>query len=70
MPNLSWDRLTVLVVEDNQFVAGLLRSTLHSIGFRNIIVEDDGSTAIKRLQQSPSDPIGAGFSTVDLVIAP
>ena len=69
MSDLSWDRLTVLVVEDNQFVAGLLRSTLHSIGFRNIIIEQDGGSAIKRLQQAAKDPVNAGFSSVDLIIA-
>lgn len=69
MSEVSWDRLNVLVVEDNQFVAGLLRSTLHSIGFRNIMIENDGGDAIKRLQQSPNNPVGAGVSSVDLIIA-
>ncbi len=69
MSDLNWDRLTVLLVEDNQFVAGLLRSTLHAIGFRNMIIESDGSGAIKRLQQAQSDPVGAGFSNIDLIIS-
>ena len=69
MSDLNWDRLTVLLVEDNQFVAGLLRSTLHAIGFRNMIIESDGSGAIKRLQQAQKDPVGAGFSAIDLIIS-
>lgn len=66
---MTWDRLTVMLVDDNRFVAGLLQSVLRAIGIQNVIVEEDGATAIKRLKTAAEDPLGAGFRSIDLIIS-
>ena len=66
---MPWDRLTVMLVDDNRFVASLLQSTLRSIGIQNVIIEEDGATAIKRLKTAAVDPLGAGFRNIDLIIS-
>ena len=67
--SLSWDRLTVLLVDDNRFVSGLLQSTLRALGIQNVILDEDGATAIKRLKMAGEDPLGAGFMNIDLIMA-
>lgn len=65
----GWDRLTVMVVEDNRFMRDLLCSTLSALGIENIIAEDDGASAIRRLKLSRTNPKAAGLGTVDIILA-
>jgi CheY-like chemotaxis protein len=65
----GWERLTVMVVEDNRFMRDLLCSTLSAFGIENIIAEDDGASAIRRLKLSRTNPKAAGLGTVDLILA-
>ncbi len=65
----GWDRLTVMVVEDNRFMRDLLCSTLAAFGIENIIAEDDGASAIRRLKLSRTNPKAAGLGSVDIVLA-
>lgn len=65
----GWDRLTVMVVEDNRFMRELLCSTLTALGIENVIAEDDGASAIRRLKLSRTNPKAAGLGAVDIVLA-
>lgn len=69
MRQAGWDRLTVMVVEDNRFMRDLLCSTLSAFGVENIIAEDDGASAIRRLKLSRTNPKAAGLGTVDIILA-
>lgn len=69
MRQVGWDRLTVMVVEDNRFMRDLLCSTLSAFGIENIIAEDDGASAIRRLKLSRTNPKAAGLGTVDIILA-
>lgn len=64
----NWNRLTVMVVDDNRFVRSLIESVLRSFGIENIETEEDGAAAIRRLKQSKVDPIGANLGTVDIIL--
>jgi len=69
MRQADWDRLAVMVVEDNRFMRDLLCSTLNALGIENIIAEDDGASAIRRLKLSRTNPKAAGLGTVDIIFA-
>jgi CheY-like chemotaxis protein len=58
-----------MVVEDNRFMRDLLCSTLSALGIENIIAEDDGASAIRRLKLSRTNPKAAGLGTVDIILA-
>jgi CheY-like chemotaxis protein len=66
---LNWDRLTVMVVDDNAFVRQLLESTIKDFGIRNIVGENDGATAIERLKLSKIDPAEAGIGAIDIIVS-
>ncbi len=65
----DWERLTVMVVEDNRFMRDLLCSTLSAFGIENVIAEDDGASAIRRLKLSRSNPKAAGLGAVDVILS-
>src|SRR5690606_12306312 len=69
MRQANWDRLTVMVVEDNRFMRDLLCSTLSALGIDHIIAEDDGASAIRRLKLSRTNPKAAGLCAVDIILA-
>ncbi len=66
---LNWDRITVMVVDDNSFVRQLLDSTIKGFGIKQIVHEMDGATAIERLKLSQFDPVGAGVGGIDIILA-
>lgn len=65
----KWDRLTVMVVDDNSFVRQLLAHTVKAFGMNDVVAESDGATAIERLKMSRVDPAGAGIGTIDIILA-
>lgn len=69
MRQLHWDRLCVLVVDDNSFMRNLLSTTIKGFGISDTVAEADGASAIERLKLSLTDPIAASLSTVDLIIS-
>ena len=69
MRQLHWDRLCVLVVDDNSFMRNLLSTTIKGFGISDTVAEADGATAIERLKLSLTDPIAASLGTVDLIIS-
>ncbi|HEX9792230.1 MAG TPA: response regulator [Kiloniellales bacterium] len=69
MRKLHWDRLCVLVVDDNSFMRNLLTTTIKGFGISDTIADADGASAIERLKLSMTDPIAASLGTVDLIIS-
>ncbi len=65
----NWDKICVMVVDDNTFIRNLLVNTIKAFGIDNTLGEPDCATAIKRLKLSKTDPIAAGIGTVDIIIA-
>ena len=66
---LNWDRICVMVVDDNTFMRNLLANTIKAFGIENTVTEPDCATAIKRLKLSKIDPIAAGIGTIDLIVS-
>ncbi|MCK5297218.1 MAG: response regulator [Alphaproteobacteria bacterium] len=44
---ISLERLSIMVVEDNSYIRGMLKALLHMLGFGKVIVMKDGEEAIK-----------------------
>ncbi len=55
--SLSFDHLSVLVVDQNRWFRHLLRGLLGSLGVRNIQESTDGADALKRLQSFSADMV-------------
>jgi CheY-like chemotaxis protein len=55
MPGSALERLSVLIVEDNQHMRSLLRSLLNSIGIREIHEAGHGSAALAVLHDKKCD---------------
>jgi len=69
MQKLHWDRLCVLIVDDNSFMRNLLSTTVKAFGIMDVLTESDGASAIERLKLSLTDPIAASMGTVDLILS-
>jgi CheY-like chemotaxis protein len=69
MLDLKWDRICVLLVDDNAFMRKLLATTLGAMGIKRIISEPDSAGAIERLKLSRTDPVEAGLGEVDLILS-
>lgn len=69
MQKLHWDRLCVLVVDDNSFMRNLLSTTIKAFGIMDVLTESDGASAIERLKLSLTDPIAASMGTVDIILS-
>ena len=65
----NWDRLTVLVVEDNSFMRLLTANTIRALGIGEVAVAEDGAAAIKRLKAGRTDPAAAELGIVDIVLS-
>ncbi len=55
MPGSALERLSVLIVEDNQHMRSLLRSLLNSIGIREVYEAGHGTAALAVLQDKRCD---------------
>jgi len=69
MRKLHWDRICVLIVDDNAFMRNLLQTTIKAFGIKDTVTEADGASAIERLKLSLTDPIAASLATVDLIVS-
>lgn len=65
---LDLSRISVLVVEDSQFIRSILAHSLKALGVGNVSLAEDGSRAIEFLQLVATDPMRAGVMSVDLVL--
>lgn len=66
--NYNFERFTVLVVEDNGFIKGLIVSSLNTLGVGNVKTASDGGEAIELLRLMKNDPGKAGMMHVDIVL--
>lgn len=69
MNNIDLSRVSVLVVEDSQFIRSLIVNCLRVLGVGSVKSVDDGSQAIKFIQQVADDPMKAGMMSIDMVIS-
>lgn len=69
MTNYSFDRFTVLVVEDNSYLRTLLVQSLKALGVGNIRHAKDGGEAIETLRLMASDQAKAGLMNIDLILS-
>ena len=56
------EHLKVLIVEDNQHMRSLLRALLNSVGVREIIEANNGTTALDALREKKCDLILSDLS--------
>ena len=68
MSDITLERLTVLLVEDSQFIRSLLANCLKILGVGTVIAVEDGAAAIDFIQLVHQDPMKAGTMEVDIVI--
>lgn len=69
MSNIDLSRVSVLVVEDSQFIRSLIVNSLRIMGIGSIQSVDDGSQAIDFIKQVANDPMKAGMMNIDLIIS-
>lgn len=63
------ERLSILIVEDNQFVRGMMIEILRALKVGKIISAADGGEAIGMLRQISKNPAASSVLAIDLVIA-
>lgn len=68
MATYSFERLNILLVEDNDFIRNILEDLLRGFGFSRITIASDGQDAIEVLKTAKSVG-GAGSLGVDLIIS-
>ena len=68
MAKFDLERLSVLIVDDNQFMRTLLGRVLRSLNVRQIQSAADGAEAINIIKEIHSNPQKAGVQRLDLVI--
>ncbi|MDA0262373.1 MAG: hypothetical protein O3A21_09300 [Proteobacteria bacterium] len=64
----SFDRFSILVVEDSGYMKTLMASLLKDLGFGRVETASDGSEAIEFLKLITTNPQRAGIQTLDIVI--
>ncbi|MFC7050470.1 response regulator [Emcibacter nanhaiensis] len=69
MSNLDLSRISILVVEDSQFIRSLIVNSLRVLGVGTIKSVGDGGEAIDFLKQVADDPMKAGMMSVDIIIS-
>ncbi len=69
MSNIDLSRVSILVVEDSQFIRSLIVNSLRIMGVGSIQSVDDGSQAIDFIKQVADDPMKAGMMNIDIIIS-
>jgi len=69
MSAMDLSRISILVVEDSQFIRSLIVNSLRVLGVGNIKSVDDGSQAIEFLKLVDNDPMKAGMMSVDMILS-
>ena len=69
MAAYDFERMTVLLAEDSQFIRSLLINSLKILGVGRVIPVEDGGAAIDFLKLVKSDPMKAGVQQVDIIIS-
>ncbi|VAX05015.1 hypothetical protein MNBD_ALPHA03-1908 [hydrothermal vent metagenome] len=69
MSNIDLSRVSVLVVEDSQFIRSLIINSLRVMGIGSIQSVDHGAEAIDFIKLVDDDPMKAGMMGIDLIIS-
>jgi len=69
MNNIDLSRVSVLVVEDSQFLRSLIVNSLRVMGVGSIQSLDDGSQAIDFIKLVNNDPMKAGMMKIDIIVS-
>jgi two-component system, chemotaxis family, chemotaxis protein CheY len=68
MSGIDLSRISVLVVEDSQFIRSLLVNSVRVLGVHSVKSVDDGGEAIEFLKLVDKHPMKAGMMSVDIII--
>ena len=69
MSNIDLSRVSILVVEDSQFIRSLVVNCLRVLGVGSIKSVDDGAQAIEFIKLVKDNPMKAGMMNIDLIIS-
>ncbi|MCF6195268.1 MAG: response regulator [Alphaproteobacteria bacterium] len=69
MSNIDLSRVSILVVEDSQFIRSLIVNSLRVMGVGSIQSLDDGAQAIEFIKLVDRDPMKAGMMGIDMIIS-
>lgn len=69
MSDYSFERFSILVVEDNAYLSSLLVQSLKALSVGNIRTAADAGEAIEILELMKHDPTKAGLMSVDMVLS-
>lgn len=69
MTNIDLSRLSVMVVEDSQFIRSLIVNSLRVLGVGTVKSVDHGGQAIEVLKLVKENPMKAGMMSVDIIIS-
>lgn len=69
MSNIDLSRVSILVVEDSQFIRSLIVNCLRVLGVGSIKSVDDGAQAIEFIKQVTDDPMKAGMMGIDMIVS-
>jgi len=69
MSNIDLSRVSVLVVEDSQFIRSLIVNSLRVMGVGSMQSVDDGAQAIDFIKLVDNDPMKAGMMSIDIIIS-
>ena len=69
MKNIDLSRVSILVVEDSQFIRSLIVNCLRVLGVGSIKSVDDGTQAIDFIKQVADNPMKAGMMSIDMIIS-
>jgi len=69
MQKLNWDKITIMVVDDNAFMRKLVVSTLYALGFTSVVDLPSAKEAVKALSLSRTNPVEAGIGTIDIILS-
>jgi len=69
MANIDLSRVSILVVEDSQFIRSLIVNSLRVMGVGSVQSVDDGAEAIEFIKLVDRDPMKAGMMGIDIIIS-
>jgi len=69
MSNIDLSHVSILVVEDSQFLRSLIVNSLRVMGVGSIQSFDDGAQAIDFIKLVSDNPMKAGMMSIDIIIS-
>lgn len=69
MSEFDLSGFNVLVVDDNQYIVSLLRTTLYGLGVGNVKTFDNAKDAIEFMKLVKDNPVRAGVMQLDFIVS-